>query len=274
MSDGIKAMHEAIEDCDHFLERHNIAWKDLTLEEKHARNLGNLTKLKQRLEDRGIQLSPGLKMTPPDEWESHYEADIPDEVVDTIKFAQDIQLFTDLPGDATLFWADEEVGLYFYRDTLGRVFITDEQELSDSVTEEEDRGDKITGDDIMRTFEHMARTCEGGPVVVASGPLAEAFNAIASEREYQEHLWGNGSLSGGGYTAKTEAENNVRSLDEWTLYILRYANRLANTNCRDEQVYQEKLNTLRKIAALCVAAMEQLGAPLRDCERNEATRSL
>lgn len=79
-----------------------------------------------------------------------------------------------------------------------------------------------------------------------------AFDAINSERAYQEHMF-----TKEGYHTATD-----RSLDEFILYIKQYADEAgALTTHGDEE---EALNFVRKVAALCVGCMEKHGAPRRE----------
>lgn len=87
----------------------------------------------------------------------------------------------------------------------------------------------------------------------------EVFSAIDSERDYQDSRWG-GTLSG--ERPAPEGEGGDRSLDEFILYIRGYASDLADFAAKSSD-WQEKLHKVRKVAGLCVAAMEQHGAPHR-----------
>ena len=80
----------------------------------------------------------------------------------------------------------------------------------------------------------------------------EVYAAIDSERDYQEDKWGG---------HRHEAES-------WTLFIEHYAG-LARTQASTTDFTEVPnliayLDTLRKIATLAVAAMEQHGAPRRE----------
>jgi hypothetical protein len=85
---------------------------------------------------------------------------------------------------------------------------------------------------------------------------AEAFEAINSERDYQDKVWGQSESSG------QEGVGGHRTVDEFASYILGYANDLhqISTHTLDPE---EKLNFVRKVAGLAVACMEQHGAPKR-----------
>lgn len=84
---------------------------------------------------------------------------------------------------------------------------------------------------------------------------AEAFSAINSERDYQDKKWG-GTLSGG------RPGDGSRTVDEFALYIAGYADDLVRVASHFGDT-KAKLEVIRKIAGLCVACMEQHGAPLR-----------
>jgi hypothetical protein len=84
---------------------------------------------------------------------------------------------------------------------------------------------------------------------------ADVYKAIDGERDYQDAKWGN-SLSSG------IAGDGARSIDEFSLYIVGYAADAARlaSHYADGQA---KLAEIRKVAALCVACMEQHGVPSR-----------
>lgn len=83
----------------------------------------------------------------------------------------------------------------------------------------------------------------------------EVYKLIDGEREYQDKQFGH-TMSG------DRPGNGWRSADEWALYIQGYANEL--TNLASHSVHDDaKLNIIRKIAGMCVCAMEQHGAPER-----------
>jgi len=87
----------------------------------------------------------------------------------------------------------------------------------------------------------------------------DVYAAIDSERDYQDSRWGS-KLSG--ERAAPEGEGGNRSLDEFILYIQNYAANLGAFASTSSD-WQEKLHKVRKVAGLCVAAMEQHGAPHR-----------
>jgi hypothetical protein len=86
-------------------------------------------------------------------------------------------------------------------------------------------------------------------------PRDQVYAAIDSERDYQEEVWG-ASLS------SDQPGNGDRTLDEFALYIGGYADDLTRVSSHSGSP-QAKLEVVRKVAALCVAAMEQHGAPHR-----------
>lgn len=83
----------------------------------------------------------------------------------------------------------------------------------------------------------------------------EVYKVIDGEREYQDERW----------SADNHAESRDsldRTVDEFALYIQRYANNLtdvAGTTDKNE----DKLDVVRKIAGLCVACGEKHGLPER-----------
>ena len=83
----------------------------------------------------------------------------------------------------------------------------------------------------------------------------EVYRAIDSEREYQHHRWGDSASSG-------RPGDGSRSIDEFALYIVGYANDLVDVASHSGNG-QAKLEVIRKVAGLCVAAMEEHGAPHR-----------
>lgn len=90
-----------------------------------------------------------------------------------------------------------------------------------------------------------------------------AIEALLEEVEYQGEVWADTRpLSESGSGAFD------RSLDEYTLYINRYAQRMAAENCTDEQAFRRKLHTARKIAALAIACLAQHGLATREQEQN------
>lgn len=82
----------------------------------------------------------------------------------------------------------------------------------------------------------------------------EVYAAIDTEREYQNHLW------------EKEACQNKHSVAEFVLYLEDYVAEARKQLARGTEpaAAAEALNTLRKVAGLAVACMEQHGAPVRD----------
>ncbi len=91
-----------------------------------------------------------------------------------------------------------------------------------------------------------------------------AINAVARELKYQDEVWGK---------VDPESESGTgafdRSLDEYTLYINRYAQRLAAENCTGPTSFEAKMHTVRKIAALAIACMSEHGSLTREHEERE-----
>ena len=87
------------------------------------------------------------------------------------------------------------------------------------------------------------------------------FSAVLNELDHQEKVWGKThpqSESGSGAFD--------RSLDEYTLYIQRYAQRLGAENCDSAGAFDRKRHTIRKIAALAIACMYEHGVMTRSEE--------
>ena len=83
----------------------------------------------------------------------------------------------------------------------------------------------------------------------------EVYAAFDSERNYQDGKWGN-TLSG------DRPGDGTRTVDEFALYIAGYTADLTH-NASHFGPTGDKLDIIRKIGALCVACMEQHGAPKR-----------
>lgn len=84
----------------------------------------------------------------------------------------------------------------------------------------------------------------------------EVYKAIDSEMNYQQAKWGSSASSG-------NPGNGNRTIDEFVLYIRGYAEDLAKI-ASHELDPTKKLDFVRKVAGLCVATMEQHGAPTRE----------
>lgn len=91
----------------------------------------------------------------------------------------------------------------------------------------------------------------------------KVFNAIDSERKYQEEKWNN----------LNKTISNPSSFILWMEHYLDNAKRLASTS--DELNNLNIMAEIRKVTALGVAAMECNGAPFRDnLQDNETVRGL
>jgi hypothetical protein len=82
-----------------------------------------------------------------------------------------------------------------------------------------------------------------------------AYAAIDSERDYQDQKWGDSASSGNPGAGE-------RSIDEFILYISGYSDQLVQVGSTTQDA-RNKLDLVRKVAALCVACMEQHGTPKR-----------
>jgi hypothetical protein len=80
-----------------------------------------------------------------------------------------------------------------------------------------------------------------------SDSRAAVYAAIDSERDYQDQLWGVGGK---------------HEIDAFATYIRRYSTILDQV-ATEPSGDTSKLDVVRKIAGLCVACMEQHGAPTR-----------
>ncbi len=87
------------------------------------------------------------------------------------------------------------------------------------------------------------------------------YKIIDSERDYQDSRWGN-TLSGN-RTPGPDQNGGDRSVDEFVTYIVGYADDLLREASHFADT-EKKLAVIRKIAGLCVACMEQHGAPYRE----------
>ena len=90
----------------------------------------------------------------------------------------------------------------------------------------------------------------------------EVYSALDSERDYQQ--------SRAAEAHPEHPEEHIHSVNDYVVYMDDYMNELKHQLSRiwvPEGQIPEALNTLRKITALGVAAMEQNGAPLRWCAK-------
>lgn len=85
---------------------------------------------------------------------------------------------------------------------------------------------------------------------------AEVYAAIDTERDYQDNKW----------NPQTTTIAGHRSFAEWFVYIEDYVNEAKHSLSREtkKEADREAANIMRKVAAMAVAAMEQLGAPPRE----------
>lgn len=77
----------------------------------------------------------------------------------------------------------------------------------------------------------------------------QVLAAFDTEFQYQDIRWG--------------PNERPHTVDEWALYILDYAEQARRQASRDTDS-KPTLDTIRKIGAMCMRAMLQHGAPLRD----------
>lgn len=85
---------------------------------------------------------------------------------------------------------------------------------------------------------------------------SEVYAVIDSERAYQEFRWNN----------STTTSEGKHSFSEWVAYMEYYlglAKKELATRARQE-AYPDVTHIMRKVTAMGVAAMEQLGAPRRE----------
>ena len=83
----------------------------------------------------------------------------------------------------------------------------------------------------------------------------EVYAAIDSEREYQQARWNPSTTTSGG----------IHSFSEWIAYMEDYLVEAKHILAREarQNSYPKVEHIMRKVTAMGVAAMEQLGAPLR-----------
>ena len=82
---------------------------------------------------------------------------------------------------------------------------------------------------------------------------AEVYAALDTEREYQDAK----GCANGGEPHRHELESFVLYMDD---YMTELKHQLSRIWCSDGRPPAEALNTIRKVTALGVAAMEQHGA--------------
>lgn len=84
----------------------------------------------------------------------------------------------------------------------------------------------------------------------------EVYMALDTERNYQESRWNDSTTTSGGR----------HSLEEWVLYMDNYLTQAKEQLSRNAKQVADPLAlaTIRKVTAMGVACMEQLGAPNRE----------
>lgn len=93
---------------------------------------------------------------------------------------------------------------------------------------------------------------------------AEVYAALDSERRYQDARWNRDTTSTGG---------THENLADWLLYQRQYLTKAEDLigTLPEPEATKRALHMQRKVTALGVAAMEQLGAPLRPVEEFPAS---
>jgi hypothetical protein len=84
---------------------------------------------------------------------------------------------------------------------------------------------------------------------------AEVYDLIDGERAYQDDRWNENT---------TVTEGN-HSAQEWLTYMRDYIEEALHIGCReaDQTCLGKQMANIRKVGALAVAAMENIGAPAR-----------
>lgn len=87
-------------------------------------------------------------------------------------------------------------------------------------------------------------------------PRDIVYDAIDSERAYQDSLW----------NSDTTTSEGEHSLEEWYVYIEDYVNEAKHILTREarQTADPKALAIMRKVGGMAVAAMEQHGAPRRE----------
>lgn len=85
---------------------------------------------------------------------------------------------------------------------------------------------------------------------------SEVYAALDSERAYQQSRWNSSTTTSAG----------VHSFSEWLAYMEDYMNEAKHMLAREarQNSYPKVAHIMRKVTAMGVAAMEQLGAPKRE----------
>ncbi len=92
---------------------------------------------------------------------------------------------------------------------------------------------------------------------MAKATREEVYKAIDSERDYQERLWSEKNAPG---------HKHSHSIEEWLVYMKDYLDEAFHQVSRvgaGTPEYLKSLDTIRKVTALGVVAMEDNGAPIR-----------
>jgi hypothetical protein len=86
---------------------------------------------------------------------------------------------------------------------------------------------------------------------------AEVYAAVDSERVYQDSRWN---------ASTTPTLGKHPTIEPWLVYLQNYLTEAFNQVSRqpEPKATQDGLNTIRKLAGMCVSAMEALGAPRRE----------
>jgi len=87
----------------------------------------------------------------------------------------------------------------------------------------------------------------------------EVYQAIDTERAYQEKVWGD---NGERRTNPETNQNSQHAVGNWMTFMEYYL-RQAQDRLTTEHGHQGALDSLRKVAGLCVACFEQHGVPSR-----------
>lgn len=82
----------------------------------------------------------------------------------------------------------------------------------------------------------------------------DAYDAINSERDYQDRLWTESGANG----------NGILSIGEQILLIEEYVTQARHSWSREAQPEMNALNIIRKIAGIAVHCMEDHGSPKRE----------
>lgn len=84
----------------------------------------------------------------------------------------------------------------------------------------------------------------------------EVYEAIDSERAYQDNLW----------IPNVDSKRQIHSPEEWLMYIEDYVNEAKHILSREAYGICEPkaMNIMRKIAGMAVCAMEQHGTEKRE----------